>query len=684
MAKTENNQAGLYDKSHQIDLIADSLIDTANLYHHENVSVNPFLDNLHLLVQEPRCISFLKSAGRKLRPVYSSLRDPDLQPAFRNYLDRQSAISEARTSSIQIPGTDYYLCAHRIILEGENALLHPQFQSVTPDDFKRVFERLATTNTELGQNVIDCLEACLPSLQLDPPSPPEVDWATESKERRETLEHFDINGFWRRLRAEIDLALGLASHSRLLKNDSELQNLFCVVRTATNLRPRRGSLNYTARVLLTTAQSNRVQKIADPSLLEEPLGDESRSIADSVFHSGLIDFSDETTGEGRDLWSRDRRFRDYLRHEAEKKVYPTLSRPHRPHTFYVPIHVSGVAWLGLFTISPKPDNPTAAKWWSHNYGIYRALIPTVAGKLRAGAKRLFLAYISEIFGEHLSKPDVASFVRSVNTAWKCLCYVMPFPAIELMTEAADGAVALALPHGRKVWLKMHDENPHFQQQVKHELLTQGEVLTVCEEAAKLAELERHRTVSQTQEVMSYTVAHDARSTLRNGVILPLTDCLKAGHDANGLRTEIRKAISRVEAYCDDVSFWLGGIADFYAPGGISDFQVLDSSKLRSVLSADSLALKDIGQLPTIETALLGVTSATLHISERSFNALVHLLVENAVDAIQEKKGHVIGETIKVRRFIWRISKRRASQSSLPSFALATQTASPLARTPVSE
>ena len=129
--------------------------------------------------------------------------------------------------------------------------------------------------------------------------------------------------------------------------------------------------------------------------MEWPLGATARSIADSVFSSGVVDFSDEQTGQGRDIPSTDKQSDDWKRQQAEKRVYGAIAKDR--HVFYVPIHVSGIPWLALFTISPRSAKIAT---WAHTYALYRSLVSDAIENIRALAKSTYLRLVKEAFVEN--------------------------------------------------------------------------------------------------------------------------------------------------------------------------------------------------------------------------------------------------------------------------------------------
>ena len=188
----------------------------------------------------------------------------------------------------------------------------------------------------------------------------------------------------------------LSASQTTSREDLPFDNMFCVLRSANTSR--NAHFSYTAQLLLSGSQAEAISAAfgeAVPSLMEWPLGATARSIADSVFSSGVVDFSDEQTGQGRDIPSTDKQSDDWKRQQAEKRVYGAIAKDR--HVFYVPIHVSGIPWLALFTISPRSAKIAT---WAHTYALYRSLVSDAIENIRALAKSTYLRLVKEAFVEN--------------------------------------------------------------------------------------------------------------------------------------------------------------------------------------------------------------------------------------------------------------------------------------------
>jgi len=479
-------------------LVADAMITAVNRYPQKDVQLLPILDTLALLIQRPLCFSFFrKKASDTYECLRTTLCDPDLDEQFQ-----QTLLSVEKTGSnlIAVPGTEVFLAVHEIKPERVDGVLKAKFPELADTQpFKALFDVLDGEESGLGKDVLRHIAQSLNDSKQMPTvrfggSEDDSYW----DDRRRILRRITPRSLTDLVKPVVNGALALVSDSPLIKTlpgkQLPFSNLFFVLRSATNDSIRRLCFSYTAQVLLSSDQKCAISAAVDaayPSLIELPLGTDARAIADSVFHSGTVDFSDEEAGKGRDVPSGNKESSDWKRQEAESKVYAAITK--NPHVFYVPVHVSGVPWFALFTISRRNEETGT---WAHNYAIYRSLISGVAENIRALAKSTYLQLVKEIFLEEYRKQDQPSFMRRVNDRWEELSLVFPFPSIRLASQSPrSNDRRVKLPDGLLAEVEIRP-NRWFPTQIKYDVLdemsvhqTLADALTEVEKEGRAARLE---------------------------------------------------------------------------------------------------------------------------------------------------------------------------------------------------
>ena len=464
--------------------IADGLVGVIDTHVRDEVFIYPILDYLMLLPhpQRPLIISMYSQSTPDV-PIYCTMQDPEIKPKCIDFLSRE----ESRGRLVSIGNTDFLIGIHTYSIPEQAD--HPEITSLPNHDlveFESLFSLLQ--NDPYGRRVLDFIKQKLEALKT------ESSWEESLMVRSGDipLTENKIQEYLKRMRRAIDETLGEYWESPLISSfpggeSLPLKNLFCVIKTKIN-QTRHNNFNYTARVLLSTAQHEAINKLLGDRVvqqLENPLGLTYRSIADTVFSSGTVDFSPDAPGQGRDSGSRplSDNSSDRRRREAEEIVYGRI-RPDEEHktVFYIPIHVSGSPWLLLFSLAP-PKNPIDDLTWAHNYKIYRDLISKVADRFRGAVRSLYLELVSEELANALSDPDPSTFLSRVNRAWKSLTYVYPHRGVEFVTEADENPTDISLPNGQRVYLKLY-ENPYYRRQIDFDLLQKPEVSRACETAIR--------------------------------------------------------------------------------------------------------------------------------------------------------------------------------------------------------
>jgi hypothetical protein len=525
----------------RISLVADAIIGMMNQYSRTEIRFYALFDYLQLLAQRPLVLTIVED-GPSLVRKYSSLRDPEYVDLLKQVDQDLQSLQDRKMALVSIgqigkSGHNLWMCLHEYVVSEDSASpvmlrlvadskmkesLIDQFTELTKllEEFEQT--RILNTIQEMIQRIgKEGAQSVMPGIQI-------------SNEER--------HGMLQPMRGVVDDAITEVLDSPLLRKPVgdgglDLYNLFCVVRTAVP-RLRRGrdrveaqsqsfdGFNYTAGLLLgeqqiASLQTWRTRPESGLSAeeifrrIEIPLGEHSRSIADSVFSSGSIDFSGESAGTGRDQSGDES---DIQRQQAEDLVYSNIVKQHR--VFYIPIHVDGVPWLALFTLT-NMTHRADEQWvsWMHNYHVYRTVIPKVAARLRSGAQAVYLRLVGESFANGLrsySSPE--KFLRSVNEAWLKLSCVYPFQSIalrpcqtQLRTDLEKGSTrTLRINETLAVEIVTSGINEFFTRQVSYEVLDVEAVTTVCER-----NLTSYRETEErvSRNALTYT-AHMIRNPIR--------------------------------------------------------------------------------------------------------------------------------------------------------------------------
>lgn len=242
-------------------------------------------------------------------------------------------------------------------------------------------------------------------------------------------------------------------------------NLFAVVRQPCAapriINPPRGKgrrkskYDYTASILLTPKQVDWLHnEKMDADTLEEPLGKHSRAIGDTPLSSGVLDFSLPSERENRS-WSRDygpgASGHDKGRSELEtwlfEKIVPSARMKYV--IFYVPIHIGGLPWLEVFTLS------AAGEAREKHYFLYRDVIPQLGTALSTALQAAYATVLVNSFAKNLGRrPDTHDLIDVVNTEWHRAAAWYPYPSLKLSASASGSGSGLPfeLPDGSRCFL----------------------------------------------------------------------------------------------------------------------------------------------------------------------------------------------------------------------------------------
>jgi len=423
----------------------------------------PISDYILLAFQEPTCLSIW---DRSDKLIFSTFRDPDIVSSTS--LSTGDHLKSTDRCKIELSHigphlSDYYVTIHKVSESGfvpMNAkgialvkqILDPNKEPRFPDGFSEALIEAIETNSKSTWVDSTCRNAIVLSddhvaMQLEPLR------TVLDEVMSELLEH--------------------KSFSVTLSNGASIPNLFAVIRTVRSTQNRfsekesEGVFPYTASLLLSNVQRDLLSRICDDSgcsacngttrancqekqymnrcisQLEAPLSLTARSIFDSVYYSGCIDYGLlGKTGEAGHWRDRGGAREDVLRREVERCVYGVLTRGHSSRIMYVPIHVGGSPWISLFTFTRAKENSA----WDDNYCFYRDVVAKLSDRIRSAIKDSYIASLIDALIQSLQSHSTDLF-KTINDRWHVASQIFPFRHHRLEQCASTTHCALSLPKG---------------------------------------------------------------------------------------------------------------------------------------------------------------------------------------------------------------------------------------------
>jgi len=437
-----------YDEKNRLHLIVDALVGAVNYYPISSVSIFPLIDIIKLLVQQPLIFSFFDE-NKKL--LYCTMDDPQYTKEVHSILDKV----KQSNALLRLQAASHPACYVAILIqsfhEKTGELVFKDAPKKIQSQYKQLFAAI-----QQECDVVNAIYLALKTVQSASCSrsvseePPRADSAGER-----------YSELISPLRAVLDSALGDLVESPLLHNSPDNKgrqlpypNIFFVVQNATACRStKQFNFNYTAQIVLSNTQKSQIEKWCTTTpgsccstekhthasclihhteeaiqQLEQPLGKTSRSISDSVFCSGSIEFSPESAHQGRDHAGRG----DSSRQKVEECIYAQIVDGH-PKALLIPIHIGGVPWITLYTFtSHNKDNDSSS--WKHNYHIYRTITRSIATRLRTGVKQLYLDLVSSELECTEHYLHGALVVDEINKSWEVISSVYPFDRVIITSE----------------------------------------------------------------------------------------------------------------------------------------------------------------------------------------------------------------------------------------------------------
>lgn len=531
-----------YAPSKRVEKILDALHDVVIRYPDPKNAIFLLMDAFQVLIQKPVAYTICRrDDAAPCRATFTTFRDLELNRELKTKFENMKTLG----TCFKIPKLEgILLCAHKI---------SPPRGSDGPPRFTRLVrvdrERISKLLKALGQAQTDSARVVLEVLKEasrrdsawltgDTVAPSQISGQEDEKESGQiTAEEEDeeeLGKYVKLMRTIVTQTWAEFSANHMLSVDKEEPlNLFCVIRRATNSTRRYGTFDYTAQLVLADDQCERINtKFPDASTnllsnVEIPLSPTSRSIADSVFSSGTAEFISEKLGTGgRDRGSDDK---DRQRREAENRVFDP--EKFGRHIFYVPVHVGGVPWAALFTLSRDDrEEEISPKVWEHNYHFYRNIAPQVCERLRLKAKNVYRSELARKFAKHFQfQPyDLAedNIVEQVLKDWEKLTTYFPYGIVRTKKVDADTDRSVKLPSGKIVEL-FAEENPNkcFKDPLKLDLFGNLDLALLAKELAPAVQrrvnalrLRRFAVRTAAVAVMSRNMSHNIGSHVLAGVV----------------------------------------------------------------------------------------------------------------------------------------------------------------------
>jgi hypothetical protein len=544
----------------QCNLISQVLSEMIYLYPPSDVKPYRVVDALLLLGQKPLVICFYDKSGEFMTSTFS---DPEFSDAF------QEAIKAKKVPvANHFPAGNMQLAFYEILDDipngntGSGEVNFVLADKKVVDLYQMLFETILKHTELVDDNLADDIATQLrgfvdnkikspPMTASSPSIPPEYKKLIEN-ETEEFL--FSMRSVLEEAFAE-SLESPLLSLSKDLGQQGRTPNVFCLVRTALGSIKRHNSFDYTIReVLLGKAERNIreltkseiesfVSLIRDKLLdagdqqsnvlnrgsidelikkwcssseqiirvLERPISNDSRFVADSVFASGISETS-FIRKSARHTLGESPTGMDLLRNcmwGILLSFHGTTSR-----ACFVPVHVGGSPWLAIFTTQPGFEQASDIRAWLHFFRFYRSLTPQFASKLRAGTAIVFRRFIARHFGEVLRNKDSdrKQISKEVNHRWMALSTIFPFEVPQLKLDKLPEAKAIPLDGQEPLWLTL-EKNRFLREQVEDKLrINPKNVLDDCTaEQKKLREekkqiaIETDRRVAEEYRIQTHTV-----------------------------------------------------------------------------------------------------------------------------------------------------------------------------------
>jgi hypothetical protein len=167
---------------------------------------------------------------------------------------------------------------------------------------------------------------------------------------------------------------------------------------------------------------------------------------------------------------------------------------------------------------------------------------------------------------------------------------------------------------------------------------------------------KSRDMKKTREIDIVVTPHDLKNTLNQGVLQPLINLRETVRNhacsKDDILENVSEAINCVEHYQNNWSFLLDGFADSLKPLEKIERQSIAPDSQKELLEQIKLNLDQLIELPEIHFESETGLDVVLQISKKTFHALLHMLLENAIGVLTEKGKKVSDEKVIIRASLY--------------------------------
>lgn len=411
---------------------ANSIFASWNSFPAESVGFIPFFDNLKNLIQDRVILAFFEEKETELNLLFHTFQDP----YFKNHLDARvvAFVNQDKHQAIQIDhNTVLFVMGFNFIDDKDGLKI-----SIIPID-KALYSELKDLIAVIKAEYVELLPLVATFLRNAA-----IDERIRYRQPIRQLISQDMsdsekNEYLNEIRELISDCITDVEDSPLVKakidQENAIANLFAVVAYPA-VGKRCQVFNYTAQILLTKRQIDSITAWSKDSsfisAVETSLSQNSRSIADTPFCTGFVEYSG-TAGAERDSAGL---AADSLRQDREQNLYSAITQTadHNNEVVnYIPIFLNGCPWVVFFTLAKREAD--SFKYWRHNYFMYRDIISKVGNSIRIKAKSKFLEIAARIIENTVAtNPDVDSYLSEVNRKFRNLSCFFPFPLPSLVAK----------------------------------------------------------------------------------------------------------------------------------------------------------------------------------------------------------------------------------------------------------
>jgi hypothetical protein len=429
--------------------LVDAVVSNYFKYKPQDVLFYPLLDHVALLIQRSLEIAIFERRQGGLLNIYSNWLLPEHEKQAR-----ADAEDSRRSITLKFPSYD----GHGGVQEGRRLIIivirktvsigaDDQIRTADLDEAEWRAVRIFFDLLDRRRHILELWKAFPEKSKIIPvpagASPPRKAHLPSPETRQRILSKISV---------QLDYLYG-SIHSinentpHPLITRGSIGNVFAVLRYVdSKTTMRRGKFNYSTQLLLSESQRQAVdgvpsfKELAQPfgspaDLLEQQIGVGARSISDSVFSSGFVEFPPETPGQGRDSTFDN----DDPAESQRRQIEQTLLTAFGDRLVHIPIHVGGVPWAIFFLVLPEKQFPkrfaSENDTWFWIYRFYRTCVPLLADGMRRIARRTCFDEITSTLSREfapyfLRQKKLTDCLRLCNHELEGLSSLLPFRAFE--------------------------------------------------------------------------------------------------------------------------------------------------------------------------------------------------------------------------------------------------------------